>query len=155
MKRQTLFKILEKLLIVLMSLLVINVLWQVFSRYALGAPSRYTDEIARFMMIWIGLLGTAYVSGEQGHIAIDLFLRGRSSAVQQKLRYLISFLIIAFALVVLIIGGVWLVYTRYILGVTSAALKIPMAYVYLALPLSGLIIIYFEMTRFFPKNKAS
>jgi TRAP-type C4-dicarboxylate transport system permease small subunit len=52
----------------LMGLMVLNVTWQVFSRYVLGDPSSFTDELARYSMIWLGLLGAAYVSGKQGHL---------------------------------------------------------------------------------------
>jgi TRAP-type C4-dicarboxylate transport system permease small subunit len=151
--KTAIFKTLEVVLIALMTLLVVNVLWQVFSRYALNSPSRFTDELARYMMIWIGLLGAAYVSGERGHIAIDLFSKNKSPEAQKNIRSLISMLIIAFALTVLIIGGSWLVYTRFILEVTSAALKVPMALVYLALPLSGILIIYFEVVHLLSEPK--
>jgi TRAP-type C4-dicarboxylate transport system permease small subunit len=46
---------------------------------------------------------------------------------------------------VLVIGGTWLVYTRFYLGVTSAALQIPLGYVYIVLPLSGLLIVYYSI----------
>jgi len=49
------------------------------------------------------------------------------------------------ALFVFVIGGVWLVYTRFALDVRSAALHIPLGYVYLVLPLSGLLIIFFAI----------
>lgn len=62
--------------------LVICVVWQVFSRYVLSAPSTMTDEMARFSMIWVGLLGAAYGVGAQSHLSIDLLtmnLRGKRS----------------------------------------------------------------------------
>ena len=69
--RNKIDKVLAKLLIIIMSIMVINVLWQVFSRYFLGAPSSFTDELARYLMIWIGILGAAYVSGRNKHVAIE------------------------------------------------------------------------------------
>lgn len=59
--------------IIVMVLLVICVTWQVFSRYVLQIPSTVTDEVARFSMIWVGLLGAAYTVGLQKHLSIDLF----------------------------------------------------------------------------------
>jgi len=44
-------------LVLLAIVMVITVSWQVFSRYALRAPSSLTEEIARFQLIWLGLLG--------------------------------------------------------------------------------------------------
>ena len=50
-----------------------------------------------------------------------------------------------FAIVVMIIGGSWLVYTRFFLSVKSAALGLPLGVVYLVLPISGLLIVYFDI----------
>lgn len=58
--------------VAVMVALVICVVWQVFSRYVLNTPSTLTDELARFLMIWVGLLGAAYTVGAQRHLAIDL-----------------------------------------------------------------------------------
>lgn len=66
--------------------LVICVVWQVFSRYVLSAPSTMTDEMARFSMIWVGLLGAAYGVGAQSHLSIDLLtmnLRGKKKLINQ------------------------------------------------------------------------
>ena len=56
-------RILEIILIALLGIMVLNVSWQVFSRYVLANPSSFTDELARYLMIWLGVMGTAYVSG--------------------------------------------------------------------------------------------
>ena len=63
--REKIDSFLEKALILIMSLMVVNVLWQVFSRYLLTNPSSFTDELARYLMIWIGVLGAAYLSGRE------------------------------------------------------------------------------------------
>ena len=72
--REVIEKALEWLLVFLMSVLVLDVLWQVFSRYILSSPSSYTDELAGFLLIWVGLFGAAYVAGKREHLAIDLLL---------------------------------------------------------------------------------
>ena len=54
-------RILEIVLVTLLGIMVINVSWQVFSRYVLANPSSFTDELARYLMIWLGVMGTAYV----------------------------------------------------------------------------------------------
>ena len=50
-----------------------------------------------------------------------------------------------FALTVMVIGGIWLVYTRFFLGQISAALELPLGYVYLVLPLTGVLIMYYSI----------
>lgn len=143
--RERLDKYLEWTLVVLMGLLVVDVLWQVISRYVLTAPSSFTDELAGFLLIWVGLLGSAYVTGKNEHLAIDMLVQRSGEKRQRILRLIIHILIAAFALFVLIIGGAWLVYTRFYLNVNSAALRIPLGYVYLILPVSGLIVLYYTL----------
>ena len=60
--RKIIDKGLELSLIFLMAFLVVDVLWQVLSRYILVSPSSVTDELAGYLLIWVGLLGAAYVS---------------------------------------------------------------------------------------------
>ena len=140
--KRTLENIIAHLLVLLMSLMVLNVLWQVFSRYVLGTPSAFTDELARFFMIWLGLLGASYVSGKNGHVAIDVLAKRANAKNQIVLKRIVSGFIILFCLAAMVTGGGWLVYTTYELKQHSPALGLPLAYVYVVIPLSGLIVVY-------------
>ena len=147
---------LEGLLVTILSVLVLDVLWQVASRYVMNSPSSFTDELAGFLLIWTGLLGAAYVAGKREHLAIDILLQRSSPERRYKLELIISVLIILFAILVLIIGGSWLAYTRFYLGVKSAALGLPLGVVYLVLPVSGVLITYFDidnMVRMIKQNR--
>lgn len=138
-------RILEIVLVAIMSILVIDVLWQVTSRYVLSSPSSFTDELAGFLLIWVGLLGAAYVAGRNEHLAIDLLLQKTRVSRKRNLMILIQFFIFLFAITSMVIGGSWLVYTRFVLDVKSAALELPLGYVYIVLPLSGLLIVYYSL----------
>lgn len=143
--KQTLDKYIGHLLALLMSIMLVSVLWQITTRYFLGISSAVTDELARYLLIWIGTLGAAYVSGKKMHLAIDLLPRKLTGKSKQILNIVINLSIILFALLAMVIGGSRLVYVTYILGQTSAAIQIPLAYVYLILPFSGLLIIYYKI----------
>lgn len=143
--QQRLNKVLEIILVVLMSVLVIDVLWQVFSRYLLSSPSSFTDELAGFLLIWVGVLGAAYVDGRKEHLAIDILVQRSSPARQRKLLFIIHSMIFLFAFFVMVVGGIILMYTRFVLQVKSAALQLPLGYVYIILPVSGLLIMYYEI----------
>ncbi len=136
-------KVLEGALIILMILLVVDVLWQVVSRYILVNPSSFTTELAGYLMIWVGILGAAYVAGKNEHLAIDLLLQKSSPRRRKRLLILINLLIISFSVSVMVVGGSWLVYTRFLLDVRSADLQLPLGYVYLVVPVSGLLILYY------------
>ncbi len=143
--QKSLNKVLELFLVILMSVLVVDVLWQVFSRYLLSSPSSFTDELAGYLLIWVGVLGAAYVAGRKEHLAIDILVQKSPPARQRIMQIIIHSLILLFALSVMVIGGAVLVYTRFVLQVKSAALQLPLGYVYSVLPISGLIIIYYEV----------
>lgn len=151
--RATIDKFLSNLLVLILSILVLDVLWQVATRYLLSDPSKFTDELAGYLLIWVGLLGAAFVTGRQQHLAIDLLVRKKTGKQKSLLMLTINFFIFLFALSVMIVGGIWLVYTRFYLGQTSAALEIPLGYVYMVLPLSGLFIVYFAIDNSIPEIK--
>ncbi|MCF8224303.1 MAG: TRAP transporter small permease [Bacteroidales bacterium] len=138
-------RVLEIVLVVLLSVLVLDVLWQVFSRYVLSSPSSFTDELAGYLLIWVSLLGAAYVVGRQEHLAIDILVQRAKPARQRILKIIIQSVIMGFAAAVMVIGGSWLVYTRFYLDVKSAALQLPLGYVYTVLPISGIIIVYYSV----------
>lgn len=136
---------LEWTLAILLALMKLDVLWGVLTRYLLNAQSSWTDELARYLLIWIGMMGAAYASGKNLHIAIDLISATLSESNQKRLTVLITLLISIFVFLIFIIGGSRYVYIAFRLGQLSPALHIPMGIVYSIFPLSGLIIIYFKL----------
>lgn len=138
-------KVLERTLVAIMSLMVINVLWQVFSRYLLANPSSFTDELARYLMIWVGVLGAAYVAGKGNHVAITYFSEKFSQVNQKRVRVIINLIVLSFALFGMLVGGLRLVNVTLFLEQLSPALKIPLGVVYAVIPLSGLLIIFYKI----------
>ena len=143
--RDKLNRVLEVILIMLLSIMVLNVSWQVFSRYVLANPSSFTDELARYLMIWLGVLGTAYVSGKRLHVAIDILHSQLSLSSQKTMQKVIFSIVILATFLIFIIGGSRLVYLSYLLGQKSAALQIPLYLVYVCVPLSGACIIFYKI----------
>ena len=147
---QTTYRILNKaiegLLVIIFSLLVLDVVWQVVSRYVVGQSSSFTEEFARFSLIWLTVLGAAYINGQkEGHLSMD-FLLSKLPVDKQKRRHRIIQVVMAvFALVIMVIGGGNLVYTTLKLGQLSPALLVPLGYVYTIVPISGLMIIFFSV----------
>ncbi len=136
-------RMLEWVVIALMGVMVLNVLWQVFTRFVLRDPSSYTEELARYLLVWVGLIGAAYAASQKMHLAIDILtarLQGKPRHYAEMFIYLCTFL---FALFVMVIGGIRLVNLTLTLNQISAALQVKLGYVYLALPLSGIIIMFY------------
>ncbi|WP_225035960.1 TRAP transporter small permease [Winogradskyella sp. SM1960] len=144
--RKKVDKVLGTALAIIMGVMVINVLWQVFTRFAMDTPSSFTDELARYLMIWVGVLGAAYISGKRLHVAIDLLPSRLNKKGQTKLKVVINWIIIVFCLAALVIGGLRLVYITFTLKQSSPALQIPLAVVYAIIPISGILIIYYKLS---------
>ncbi|MCY4674256.1 MAG: TRAP transporter small permease [Bacteroidetes bacterium] len=143
--RKWLDRSLAVLVATLMATLVLDVLWQVFTRFILLDPSSWTEELARYLMIWVGLIGAAYAAGRRMHLSVDLLPSALTGNRARVLRIFIESLVLVFALAALFAGGVRLVWVMLKLGQTSASLQLPLGYVYLAVPLSGLLIAWYAI----------
>lgn len=135
--KKVLDRLLEVLVIVVMAILVLDVLWQVFTRLILKDPSTWTEELAVFMLIWVSLLGAAVALGRGAHLGIDYFVGKLPHRARLATEVLVFFSVAAFSLLVMIGGGVDLVASNLELGQESPALRMKMGYVYLAVPISG------------------
>lgn len=136
---------LEWILIILTSVMVLNVLWQVASRYLLSSPSAFTDELAGFLLIWVGVLGSGYAAGKKLHMAIDLLPTSLEGKKKTTVEALIHVIVLVFAVLVLVIGGGNLVLNTLELEQTSSTLQVPMGYVYSVVPLTGLVMVYYSI----------
>ncbi|MFB6271624.1 MAG: TRAP transporter small permease [Salinibacter sp.] len=136
---------LKWLLVGLMAVAVLNVLWQVFTRFFIDAPSGFTEELARYLLIWIGIVGSAYAVGTRSHLALELLPERLDGRRLHQLRIVIEVCVLTFALLVMVFGGVRLVYVLLAAGQTSPSLGILVGYVYSAVPLSGLIIVFYTV----------
>ena len=138
-------KFLALTLTALMALMVLDVTWQIFTRYATASPSSWTEELARFLLIWIGLLGAAWAYRMRAHLGLSYLVEKRSAATQRKIAifgYLASAL---FALLVLVYGGTQLVLLTLKLDQVSASLGLKIGYVYMIIPVSGVLITIFAL----------
>ena len=138
-------KVLSVSLATLMVAMVISVAWQVLSRYLFVVPAAWTEELARFLLIWIGMLGAAFAYRSGSHLGLDLLpakLQGKNKIRLSRLTHLVC---MTFSAAVLVIGGGSLVAMTWELKQYSAAMGLPIAFVYSIIPASGLFICLFAM----------
>ena len=140
-------KLLEWVLIVAMAALVFDVLWGVISRHVLSAQSSWTEELARFLLIWVGLLGSSLAFQRHAHLGVDYFVGKLHPSGGRVLKIVVLLLVLAFAGLVLIGGGWTLVSRTLAMGQTTPALGIPKGWVYLAVPVSGVFITVFTLSQ--------
>lgn len=142
-------QIVDKLLLGLSSILLIAMvvlsLWQVSARYIFSISSPGTEELIRYMLIWFGLMSAAYVFGAKKHIAILFFREKFSLKIQHIIQRVIDILIMGVAAVLMLYGGMKVVLLTS--SQTTAALGLPMAFVYSSLPVSSIFIIFYTVHR--------
>ncbi|MBC12175.1 MAG: TRAP transporter permease DctQ [Rhodothermaceae bacterium] len=133
--------------VALMGASVLNVTWQVVTRFVLGRPSGFTDELARFLLIWLGLLGAAYAVGQRMHLAIDLLPRALADRPRARaaLGIVLQGCVLVFAGAVMVYGGGNLVRLTTLLGQRSAALGVSLGAVYSVLPVAGTVIAFYAV----------
>jgi len=138
-------KSLANILIFLMAFMVLVVTWQVITRFILREPSSFTEELSRFLLIWIGLLGASYALRTNAHLGIDLLSQKLEGFNKRVLIVLVNILVILFSFFIMVLGGFRLVQLTFTLNQISASMGIKMGYVYLVLPLSGILMIYYSL----------
>ncbi len=136
---------LELLLVAIFAVMVADVLWQVFSRYVVGESSSFTEELARFALIWLTVLGAAYLNGRREHLTMDFLTRKLEERARLRRARAVEWWMFGFALVVMVVGGGYLVYTVARLGQVSPAMGVPLGVVYAVVPVSGLLIMFFSL----------
>lgn len=142
---RALTRLLEGVLIVAMATLVLDVLWGVISRFVLASQSSWTEELARYLLVWVGLLGACLAFEKRAHLGIDYFVGKFHPAGQQLLRAGALLVVLFFAGVVLMAGGWKLVTGTLALGQETPALGFRKGWVYLAVPISGVFTALFTL----------
>ena len=123
--------------------MVVLTCWQVFTRYILGSPSSWSEELVSYMFAWMSLLGASIVTSERGHMNIPILvdLAGpRGKKVLLCLGEVIAFL---FSLVILVLGGVQI--AKLAMGQMTSSLGVPIGIFYIVLPLCGALNMIYTM----------
>ena len=136
-------KLLGGALVLLVAAMVVSVTWQILSRYLFVVPAAWTEELARFLLIWIGMLGAAYAYRRRSHLGLDLLPGKLTGKGKASLNIVIHLVCMSFAAVALVVGGGSLVTMTWELRQYSAAMGLPIAFVYAVIPASGVLICLF------------
>lgn len=143
--RMVLCRLLEMVLIVSVAMLVLDVLWGVFTRYAMGNQAEWSEELARFLLIWISLIGGAVAFGEKAHLGVDFFVDKLDPGARKLMTVTGQFIVLFFAVSIFMIGGGRLVMDTLAMEQMTPALGWKMGYVYLAIPIAGVFMILFTV----------
>ena len=134
-------RLLSWLLAAAVAILIIPVSLQIFSRYTALIPSYiWTEEMARFLFIWMVMIGAMVGIRESTHFEVDVWPRlgPRGAAL---LKIVSSVFVLGFALVFVWWG--WQ-FTRFAWNRTSELADLPLWLIHIAWPLTGLSWLLFQ-----------
>ena len=136
-------RILWVLTAILFATLVAVVTWQVVSRLVLNNPSTWSEEFAKYCFVWLSLIAAALVFGERGHIAVTFIVDRFPRGLRTLVAVLIQVIIGAFAVLVLIYGGVGAAQNTWLQNLTALPLQI--GHMYVVMPVAGAFILFYSI----------
>lgn len=144
-------KILETVLGLMVAVMVLGCFWQVFTRFILNSPSKYTEEFLRYLLIWMTMIGVPYAFGKDRHLSINLVTRGFSEKASLMTKVGIEILVLFLSVFVMIAGG-WMV-TMNSAGQISPALHMPMELYYACVPIGGVLMVLYGLNHLITYSK--
>lgn len=138
-------KITDNILAILLGLIVVIMFTQVLFRYAFNNSLSWTEEIAKFLFVWVTFLGAALCFGENMHLGVDFLVRKVPVRFRKYLFVFNTTIIIFFNGLMVLIGFSWVINVS---GTLSPAVGLPLNIVfYSALPVSAVISVIYGVIR--------
>jgi TRAP-type C4-dicarboxylate transport system permease small subunit len=139
-------RITEAILVIVLSGMAVVVLLQVIFRYVINLPLFWTEELARYCLVWSSLLGSAVAVKRGQHIAVDIFMEHMPPMLRRWLT-ITAFISVAAILTIILWGGIQLVaITR---AQISPALRVSMSVPYLAVPVGAALMLLHTIASIF------
>ena len=135
--RNALNRILHVLAGVSFLVMVVLTCWQVFTRYILGSPSTWSEELVSYMFAWASLLGASLVTGERGHMNIPIIVDRMNPILKKACGVLGEGIAFLFSAVILVYGGVQI--SSLAMGQMTSSLGVAVGLFYVVLPLCGVL----------------
>ena len=136
--RKWLDKIVGTICIFLFALMVVVGSYQIITRLIFNNPSTISEELLTYSFTWMSLFAAAYVFGKREHMRMGFLADKLSEKKLTILNVVIEIITIAFALIVMVYGGISI--TSLSMTQKTASLGIPMGYIYIVIPITGVVI---------------
>ena len=117
--------------------MVVLTCWQVFTRYILGDPSTWSEELVSYLFAWMSLLGASLVTSERGHMNIPILIEKLKPGVQKGMKVLVELVAFLFSAIILVYGGYEI--TSLAMGQMTSSLGVPIGVFYIVMPLCGVL----------------
>ncbi len=143
--RKTLDKIVDVVVVILFIVIFAVVLLQIFFRYVLNSPLVWSEELSRYLFIWISFLGWTLATRHKTHIRVEFVLNALPKKVQFIVK-VITHLIVIFFIGMLIYLGMRMALRS--VDVPTVSLFFTYAYIYAIVPVASAIILFYTILDF-------
>jgi len=137
-----LFKVIFALLAAIVAAMVVIGFAQVFYRYVLMAALFWSEETLRYLHIWAIFLGAGLGVSRGMHVAIDAIFIALGPKMGAVLARAVQLIGCIFAIIIIVVG--WN-FSTFNTAVVSPTMQIPMLYVYIAIPVGGVLMLLFQI----------
>lgn len=141
----TVAKALWRICVAIGVLLVGLIAGQVFTRYALGWVPTWGTELARYMGVWIALLLAPALIWTDKHLQVEILFRKLSTPAQRLVRTVQLTVIAAVGWIIANWGIVYAIERGF--GQASPTMDFEMFWVYVGLPISGTLMVFFAVAK--------
>jgi len=125
-----------------------NTGWEPWAWLPTG-QANWTEELARFLLIWVTLLGAASAFGIKGHLGVDYFVEKLHPEIRKLMAVFANLVVLFFAGSIFVYGGWCVVSDSLTMEQMTPALGWRMGHVYLALPIAGFFMVLFTLQNIF------
>ncbi|MDO4588896.1 MAG: TRAP transporter small permease [Fusobacterium sp.] len=135
--RKSLDKLILGICVILFMLMTIVGTYQILVRYVFKSPSTISEELISYSFAWMSMFAASYIFGKRDHMRMVFFIEKFSKNAQKTVGIVTEIVILLFALGVLVGGGSYI--TSLSMTQMTPALKISMGYIYLVIPVCGVM----------------
>lgn len=135
---------------ILFGLIVILIFTQVIFRYFFNNSLNWTEELAKYLFVWMTFIGSASAFKDQIHIGVDFFVELLPDKQRRYANVMDIALITLFSAIATVVGYMW---TADVWGTLSPALELPLSLVlYAAFPTGSMLICVFGLRQLANQN---
>ncbi len=133
--------ILTNVCCIIFAAMVVIGTYQIVTRYFFNRPSTISEELLTYSFTWMALLISAYVFGKRDHMRMSFLIDKVEGKPRMILEVVIEILCVAFAFIVLLMGGVAI--RSLTMTQKTASLGVHMGTIYTVVPVTGALIIFY------------
>lgn len=133
----------EQVMYLLVAVMVVTTFAQVFFRYVVFYSIPWSEELARYALVWLSAIGASYGIKRNIHVAVDAFAQALPAEIRSVVTKINYLLMSVLGLVLLLYG---FKISQLNMGQLSPSLHVPIGLVYAAMPVGGLFIIIHSLS---------